>query len=515
MSASREKKQRQASGPSQKDTQTQQQAQAYRRKATRYTIIGVVVAVLVAALLIYNSGVFQRGKTAAVVGDTNYTVNDVSYYYYMMRNQSFYMYYALGYTPPSDDTVMDAETGKTYKEYFQESALTALTRTTALYDAAIKDGYSEAGVADTVAEQIKTIKETASSNGYSSFGAFLKAQYGRYMTASAYKKIITKVAVAEAYSSDYSDALTYDEAALNAYYDEHKDSLDTFEYSYLYFKPETVSSTDENGKEYTDDEKAKLSEEALAAAKANAEAAVEAIRNGAKIADLIEEYDITTSADHTTSVGSSISSTYSEKLFALSEGGADLVENGDSGYYVVALHSRTLVQDPTADVRHILIKAATETDAEDSSKVVAPTDEAWAAAKAKAEEILAEYEAGEHTAEAFAALAEKYSEDTGSNTNGGLYTDVYNGRFVNEFNSWIFDREHQSGDVDIICHDDGEDATSSSYYGYHVVYFQDWADPVWMNTADSALRSDDTQTWVAGLQEGYSASYTDAVRYAI
>ena len=95
MSASREKKQRQASGPSQKDTQTQQQAQAYRRKATRYTIIGVVVAVLVAALLIYNSGVFQRGKTAAVVGDTNYTVNDVSYYYYMMRNQSFYMYYAL------------------------------------------------------------------------------------------------------------------------------------------------------------------------------------------------------------------------------------------------------------------------------------------------------------------------------------------------------------------------------------------------------------------------------------
>ena len=37
------------------------------------------------------------------------------------------------------------------------------------------------------------------------------------------------------------------------------------------------------------------------------------------------------------------------------------------------------------------------------------------------ETIRAEFEAGDKTEESFAALAEEYSEDTGSNTNGGLY----------------------------------------------------------------------------------------------
>jgi hypothetical protein len=71
MSASREKKSRQSDptqGLTQKERKELQEQQAAKRKAVVYTVIGVIVAVLVAALLIWHSGIFQRGKTALTVG---------------------------------------------------------------------------------------------------------------------------------------------------------------------------------------------------------------------------------------------------------------------------------------------------------------------------------------------------------------------------------------------------------------------------------------------------------------
>ena len=111
MSASRERKQRQGSGPSERDVQAQQKAAAYKSKVRRYTVIGVVIAVLVVALLVWNSGIFQRNQTAATVNGTNYSVNDVSYFYQNARYSQFMYYYYFGMSAPSDDTVIDTETG--------------------------------------------------------------------------------------------------------------------------------------------------------------------------------------------------------------------------------------------------------------------------------------------------------------------------------------------------------------------------------------------------------------------
>ena len=132
-------------------------------------------------------------------------------------------------------------------------------------------------------------------------------------------------------------------------------------------------------------------------------------------------------------------------------------ETDPAGYTVVLFFSREDNHYATASVRHILIKA--EADADGNY-----TDEAKAAAKARAEEILAEYEAGEKTEDSFAALAEEYSEDGGSNTNGGLYENIYHGQMVQEFNDFCFGG-HKPGDTAIVY---GE---SGSYAGYHVVYY--------------------------------------------
>jgi len=503
MSASRKKKERQSDAATARGAQARQEEAAYQRKVRLYTGIGVVVVVLVAALLIWDSGIFQRGTTAASVGDTKYTVADLSYYYQNTRYNSTYFYYMYGMTPPAESDVVDESSGKTYRDTYMEQALNQLARDTALYDEAVESGLTEQDVADTVAEQIDSLKSAASSNGYT-YASYLKAQYGKYMTPGAYESVATRAALAQECYDRHYDSLSYSDEEIQDYYDDNRNSLDTFEYSYLYFSPTTVEDTDAEGNELSDEEKEERSKAALAESKQQADNALAALKEGGEVADLITTYEPGSSADHTTAVGSEFSSAvYCSNLYEMQPGDCALVANGESGYYVVALHSRTLVEDPTQDTRHILIRAESTTD--EDNKVVLPTEEAWNKAKEQADKILSEYQAGEQTAEAFGALAEKYSEDTGSNTNGGLYEGVYQGQFVPEYDSWLFDSARKSGDVEIIRHEDAE-PSSNSYFGYHVVYYVGPNDPVWKMTAVESLRDADIAEWETGVKEGYTAT---------
>lgn len=510
MSASREKKQRQG-GSAEQEVLASKQASAYKKKVRTYTVIGIIVAVLVAVLLIWNSGIFQRNQTAATVGDTKYSVNDVNYFYQQTRYNSFMYYYYFGSTVPDDDDIMDTESGQTYREYFLEQSLASLKEQTALYDEALANGWSDKDVADEVQEQIDSVKASAKSAGYS-YGAYLKAQYGSYMTKSAFKSIMTKVLLANAYYADCYNAIEITADEISAYYEENRDSLDTYTYSALYFAAETVATTDADGNAIDEDEVTRLKEEALAAAKENAEAALAEVESGLAIDKIVEHFELSDSSAtvEKTALGSSVSSAYSEELFTMAAGDAAVVEYGTSGYYVVTLHERKLVEDNTADVRHILFSAETTTD--EDGNTVAPTEEAWAAAKAEAEEVLSQFKSGEMTAEAFGALANEYSDDSGSNTNGGLYEGVYQGRFVSELDSWLFDGTRTAGDVELIQHVAGED-DSNAYYGYHIVYYVGDANPVWMNTSESALREEKQSAWLEALSENYSADLASGSKH--
>lgn len=105
-------------------------------------------------------------------------------------------------------------------------------------------------------------------------------------------------------------------------------------------------------------------------------------------------------------------------------------------------------QHPTIAVRHILTKAVADENG-------AYTDEAKEAAKAKAEEIYNEWLTGDATEESFAALAEQYSEDSGSNTNGGLYNSITPGQTVPEFDAFCFDDARTPGDTGIVYGESG------------------------------------------------------------
>ena len=523
MSASREKKQRQSAGQNltQKELKEAKEAQAAKRKSILYWVIGVVVVILVAALLIWNSNFFQNRATAVTVNGHNFTAGEVEYYY----NSAYQLYYysTMGITgltnfnPATDpkDQYVDEEQTQTYYDYFMESALDALTQVAALTDAAEKDGFSlelsESGK-ETYDSTISSMKDNATTSGYS-YASYLQAIYGSHMTTGIYESCLKRAIMLTEYQQAHQDTLTYTDEDYTTYYDENKDSIDTFSYEVAFLSGSAPSTTDEDGNtvEATEEEKTA----AMEAAKANADklmADVEAGGDFAELADTYVQEDSANTFRSTETSGSSLSTTYGDWLkdTARAEGDINVFES-TSGYYVVRFLDRYLDETPTADIRHILVKAElTQEDdpaTEDVDESTIPTDEAMEAAKAEAESLLAQWEAGDKTAESFGELAKANSDDSGSASNGGLYTQVEEGQMVDTFNDWIFDSEHTEGDTGLV------ENTNSGMYGWHVMYFQAWNDPSWKINAKSSFQNDDMTSWIESITEGYEAVKADGFKY--
>lgn len=128
----------------------------------------------------------------------------------------------------------------------------------------------------------------------------------------------------------------------------------------------------------------------------------------------------------------------------------------------------------SVDVRHILILPEGATIETVTTEEF--SDEAWAAGEQKAQEILDQWLSGDKTEDSFATLANENSADTGSNTNGGLYSGVTEGQMVEAFNDWCFDSGRQVGDYGIV----------KTQYGYHIMYFCG-SQLLWESQAESDL----------------------------
>ena len=145
------------------------------------------------------------------------------------------------------------------------------------------------------------------------------------------------------------------------------------------------------------------------------------------------------------------------------------------------------------DIRHILIMP--QGGYTDESGATTYTEAEWEAARVEAQGILDQWLAGEATEDSFAILANTYSDDS-DGTDGGLYTDVYEGQMVTEFNDWCFDKSREVGDYGLV----------KTTYGYHVMYFSG-SNPIWFATAKSDLETDIANAIVPEAQEKYEVSY--------
>ena len=202
--------------------------------------------------------------------------------------------------------------------------------------------------------------------------------------------------------------------------------------------------------------------------------------------------------------------TYLRNYFAMTAYKQQLADEMDftdeelEEYYVDNVDSMGGVgQDhPDVNVRHILIKP------EDSVGNGTPSEEEWAAAEQKAQDILSEYEQ-DPTEDHFAELANTYSDDGGSNTKGGLYESVYPGQMVQPFNDWCFDEARKPGDVGIVKYENAD-----HYNGIHIIYYVEQLDSyTWKAAAKQGLAENDLYNIVEEIRQQYpvEVNYTDLV----
>ncbi|MBR1455590.1 MAG: peptidylprolyl isomerase [Oscillospiraceae bacterium] len=512
MSASTEKKKRQAAreaGTDKKMLAAQEALRKHRQSRLRWTLGIILVILLIAAILIFNwaisSGYRYRQGTALTIGDRSYSAAEVNYSY---ANQ--YMSFANQYGSYASIFGLDTSAGLagldsqscpmledgTWKDYFLDAATDQLLQNKALTDYAAANGI--ALTEDEIAEvdaSFDGLEEYAKSLGYANANSLLSLNYGSGVTQAIARQAQLESSLASKAYNEVLDGFTYTAEELEEYYQGLEGSRDLFTYTYYHVLAETEAQTDEDGETV-----AVASEQSLAEARAVADAIAAAYQDGEE-EDVAERFRVAVDsqlegeapAESRRVSGSSLDSAYQDWLMDSREtGDLTVVPDGnDEGYYVVLYLERDDNHYPVAQVRHILVMAEADEDG-------TYTDEAKAAAKARAEEILAEWEAGEKTEESFAALAELYSEDSGSNTNGGLYDAVSKGQMVEEFDAFCFD-EHQPGDTAIVY---GE---STSYAGYHVMYYVGQGELYSESIARSALSSEAISDWLADLTAGYEA----------
>lgn len=501
MSASKDKKELEL----ERRRQREEEAKAERRSMRMYGVIAAVVAVLAAVVLVLNSGLLQRTAAAVTVNGTKFTAADMQYYYNMAyqneatTSQTYAMYgmtYDFDYTVDPSKQVYDEATGETWEDHLIDEAKEAVTYVVALHDAAVKAGHTLTENGQNTIDGILASLDTAWIGTYNSRDQFLRANYGAYMTYDRFVELLEMEVLASDYVTAVAEGMEYDAADLEAYYAENADTLDTFTFSQFVLQAR-VPEAAEGEEELTEEEKAAALEEIRAEKEIVAQEILAKLTAGEDPDALAEEYadELFSTSIHTDRTGESTAGTsYAE--WAVEEGRqigdttlAEYTSSTVHNYYVVRYEGRALDTSKTADVRHMLIAAA--------ASGVEPSEEEYAEAKTKAEEILAGWDG---TEEGFAQLAMTNSADSSSASNGGLMTAVSKSSgYIEEFTNWCLDPARKSGDTGIVQN------TGSTTKGWHIMYYVGDNAPVWEQTAESALRNADYTAWEAEQVAGYEA----------
>lgn len=412
-----------------------------------------------------------------------YYASIVSYY----EQYASYGYYSLDTTKDySKQYTTDDDGNKiSWQKFFETEALKEVEQITTYYSKALDDGVTiTSAQKKTIDEQISTLKDSASQNDVS-LDQYIKANFGAYCSEDTIRLMLEQYYVSANYKGKFKSETKVTNDDVDEYYNEHKNDYKKIEFYYIAApydatdddsKNESIKSAEkimakmkdkksvialvpEVYSSYIDSEvessmeqdstltKAKAKEEAIKSYESNVVATV-----SGSDSPFDDEMNTWLFSDDT-KVGS--------KKYYIDE---------DAGYiYIVLKTSKASVEeDETYTVRHILVAPESDSDSSSStSDETEYTDEQWAAAKKKADSILAKFNKTDKSEYEFAKLAEQYSTDTASTSSGssdsfgGLYESVTLGQMVPDFEKWSVDDSRKYGDTGIVKSD----------YGYHIMFF--------------------------------------------
>ena len=412
-----------------------------------------------------------------------YYASIVSYY----EQYASYGYYSLDTTKDySKQYTTDDDGNKiSWQKFFETEALKEVEQITTYYSKALEEGVTlTSAQKKTIEKQISTLKDSASQNDVS-LDQYIKANFGTYCSEDTIRLMLEQYYLSANYKGKFKCETKVTDNDVDKYYNDHKNDYKKIEFYYI---ASPYDATDDNSK----NESIKTAEKIMAKMKDKKSviALVPEVYSSyidSQVKSSMEQDSTLTEKkareeavkSYESNVVTTVSgsdSPFDDKMntWLFSDdtkvGSKKYYIDESAGYiYIVLKTSKASVEeDETYTVRHILVAPESGSNSSSSTSEKAEyTDEQWAAAKKKADSILAKFNKTDKSEYEFAKLAEQYSTDSASTSSGsndsfgGLYESVTLGQMVPDFEKWSIDDSRKYGDTGIVKSD----------YGYHIMFF--------------------------------------------
>ena len=504
----------------------------------------IVIAVIAVLVFLVGMTVFNMSKDQGwfegneiVMKTDNYSVNQgmFAYFFREVYMNTYNTYYSvLGdstsqYIDPSKSLKEQAYGGdyETWYDYILAQTKTTVNEYLILCEAAREEGVALGKEErDEINSSLDEIKSDGSSHGFSSAGDYIRALFGTGVNEAKIKKALEIEHLAIKYAQKISDAVDVSDEALEAAYSESPETYDKVSYLTYTFNtddllPEEETADDADTTEDaeaaegadTSAEAAEPTEEEVAAAKEQIKVFAEelaAVKSEDEFKEYVKNYALTvlgkdedaaaTAADGVLKEGAS----YSESddaikwAFGAKAGETNVIEGTDGTsqavYFLVKEEYRD-EEDGSISCRHVLFGTKTEENKDQPDG----TEYGYDDPAAKSKEVYDKWVEDGAKEDDIVSLAAQYSTDS-TKDSGGLCEGVTKGRFVEPFNSWLFDEEHKEGDHTLL----------ETQYGWHIVYFISKGEPQWKTTVTSNLKTDAYNSAKEAAAEKYTVTTDDS-----
>lgn len=412
-----------------------------------------------------------------------YYASIVSYY----EQYASYGYYSLDTTKDySKQYTTDVDGNKiSWQKFFETEALKEVEQITTYYSKALEEGVTlTSAQKKTIDKQISTLKDSASQNDVS-LDQYIKANFGTYCSEDTIRLMLEQYYLSANYKGKFKCETKVTDNDVDKYYNDHKNDYKKIEFYYI---ASPYDATDDNSKNesiktaekimakmkdkksvialvpevyssYIDSQvKSSMEQDSTLTEKKAREEAVKSYESN--VVTTVSGSDSPFDDEMNTWLFSDDTKVGSKKYY--------IDESAGYIYIVLKTSKASVEEDETYTVRHILVAPESGSNSSSStSEKTEYTDEQWAAAKKKADSILAKFNKTDKSEYEFAKLAEQYSTDSASTSSGsndsfgGLYESVTLGQMVPDFEKWSIDDSRKYGDTGIVKSD----------YGYHIMFF--------------------------------------------
>lgn len=412
-----------------------------------------------------------------------YYASIVSYY----EQYASYGYYSLDTTKDySKQYTTDDDGNKiSWQKFFETEALKEVEQITTYYSKALEEGVTlTSAQKKTIEKQISTLKDSASQNDVS-LDQYIKANFGTYCSEDTIRIMLEQYYLSANYKGKFKSETKVTDNDVDKYYNDHKNDYKKIEFYYI---ASPYDATDDNSKNesiktaekimakmkdkksvialvpevyssYIDSQvKSSMEQDSTLTEKKAREEAIKSYESN--VVTTVSGSDSPFDDKMNTWLFSDDTKVGSKKYY--------IDENAKYIYIVLKTSKASVEEDETYTVRHILVAPESGSNSSSStSEKTEYTDEQWAAAKKKADSILAKFNKTDKSEYEFAKLAEQYSTDSASTSSGsndsfgGLYESVTLGQMVPDFEKWSIDDSRKYGDTGIVKSD----------YGYHIMFF--------------------------------------------